>query len=53
MVIQGTNGGVAAWTRHAEKIGKSSKREKLLFWPDIFSDRVSGKDAWYEGAGID
>jgi hypothetical protein len=54
LVIRRTNEGVAAWTR---PLGKSSRNHpsKKIIWPGqvLFSDRVSGKDAWYEGAGID
>jgi hypothetical protein len=39
-------------TTSEEKLGKSPERRN--YWPGevSFSDRVSGKDAWYEGAGI-
>ncbi len=32
--------------------GKHPERRNYMFWPGIIHERVSGKDAWYEGAGI-
>src|SRR6476620_10017544 len=45
--------GVAAWTRPRGKSSGNHPSEEII-WPGevSFSDRVRGKDAWYEGAGI-
>src|SRR5690242_19440443 len=41
-------------TTSREKLEKSPEQGKKLRPGQVpFSDRVSGKDAWYEGAGID
>jgi hypothetical protein len=39
-------------TTSGEKLGKSPERRNYMVCQVSFSDRVSGKDAWYEGAGI-
>jgi hypothetical protein len=52
LVIQRTNGGVAAWTRPRGKAREITRAKKLYGSGQVsFSDRVSGKDARYEGAG--
>jgi hypothetical protein len=41
-------------TTSGEKLEKSPEQENYMGPGQVsFSDRVSGKDAWYEGAGID
>ena len=48
-----SSGPTEGWmdTTSGEKLGKSPERRIIWFGQVSFSDRVSGKDARYEGAG--